>query len=366
MDDDRAVTLFLDGYRRASPHTQRAYRKEVERFVLWLKYTRPGQRRSLPAVTSSTISDYLSYLENPAPFPAEFLLRQGRQIRRAHVGQVASPVPQPFSGVLSIRSKAHAITVLRRLFDVLGNIEDQEGRPYCPFNPLRTMRTFSAKAIRASDAPTERGLSFAEWRHVLAAIEDTSDPSLARQRWIVMMIYLSFVRREEATRLTTRDLTPSRDGSWSLRVFGKGGAVRNIVASRVFMDEMAAYRRRLGREPLPGLGPSEPLILNAWGTGPVQPQVVYKECLAVFRRAAIVAKTAGDDRGAERLLRASPHWLRHTGISHALEFGIEARYVQAQAGHSSLAITGLYDHKERGAWERSFERLRPESMSQHH
>lgn len=358
MDDDGAIALFLESYGHSSPHTRRAYRKEVERFLLWLRHNHPGEPRLLPQVTAATISEYIAFMDRPTPFPADFLIRHGRQIEphRAPKG-VASPVAQPFSGPLSIRSKAHSVTVLRMFFDAITNVDGGDGRPYCQFNPLRTMRGFSAKAIRSGDSPRDRGFSFQEWSYVQSVIANPIDATAIRQRWIVMMLYLTFVRREEAVRLTTRDLTPSRNGAWSLRVFGKGGATRTIVASAAFMEEFSAYMRSLRKPSLPVPGLVEPLVQNTWGSGPVGPQVIYSECRHVFARAAVVAEAAGDTRAAQRLRQASPHWLRHTGISHALELGIEARYVQAQAGHESLSTTGIYDHKERDAWERSFERM---------
>jgi site-specific recombinase XerD len=46
--------------------------------------------------------------------------------------------------------------------------------------------------------------------------------------------------------------------------------------------------------------------------------------------------------------------MRHTGVSHSMEMGVDPRYVQAQARHSSLNITARYDHKKRQAWRDAF------------
>ena len=37
-----------------------------------------------------------------------------------------------------------------------------------------------------------------------------------------------------------------------------------------------------------------------------------------------------------------------------MEMGVDPRYVQAQARHSSLHITARYDHKKRQAWRDAF------------
>lgn len=45
------------------------------------------------------------------------------------------------------------------------------------------------------------------------------------------------------------------------------------------------------------------------------------------------------ERAAQRLLMASPHWMRHTGVSHTMEAGVDTQYEQAQARHSMLIST---------------------------
>jgi site-specific recombinase XerD len=60
---------------------------------------------------------------------------------------------------------------------------------------------------------------------------------------------------------------------------------------------------------------------------------------------------------ASRLRQATPHWMRHTGVTHAMESGASPRYVQAQARHSSLNVTAKYDHQVRRAWRADLERM---------
>lgn len=355
-NDDEAIRAFLAGYGTHSPHTQRSYAKEVKRFVLWLRYTAPGNPRLLPTVSPATISAFVEFLGRPTPFPASFLLEQGLPIQSARRNE-AGRVPQPFGAGLSVRSRAHSLAVLRRLFDVLSNTPGPGGGPYCPFNPFRVMRPISSNAIHSSMTPLERGFTFDEWTYVLQAVDTPQTRTQARRRWFVMLLYLAFLRREEAARLTMGDFTPSRSGGWSLHVLGKGGARRSIVASTALMKELAAWRKFLGKGPVPLLNEHEPVICNAWGTDSATDDTLYREIRTVLRSAAEAALAAGDERAAQRLQRGSPHWLRHTGISHAMELGVDHRYVQAQAGHASLATTGLYDHKDRALWESSFEKL---------
>ena len=40
----------------------------------------------------------------------------------------------------------------------------------------------------------------------------------------------------------------------------------------------------------------------------------------------------------------SPHWLRHSHASHALDRGASVALVRDTLGHSSLAVTSMYTH----------------------
>jgi integrase/recombinase XerD len=42
--------------------------------------------------------------------------------------------------------------------------------------------------------------------------------------------------------------------------------------------------------------------------------------------------------------KVSPHWLRHSHASHALERGTPIHLVQETLGHASIATTGGYLH----------------------
>ena len=47
----------------------------------------------------------------------------------------------------------------------------------------------------------------------------------------------------------------------------------------------------------------------------------------------------------EMWLKATPHWLRHSGISQALADGVDLLTIRDQAGHSSLLVTNQYLHR---------------------
>lgn len=100
-NDHEAVQAWL--HLHESPATQRAYRKEVERLLLWAVLERG---RALSSLTSEDAVAYRAFLRRPSP-------------RARWVG---SPRPRdaadwrPFAGDLSARSVAYAIAVINAMF----------------------------------------------------------------------------------------------------------------------------------------------------------------------------------------------------------------------------------------------------------
>lgn len=346
-DDDEAIRVFLASYSRRSPHTVRSYTKECRRFLLWLRATRDRGHATLPTVTVQDVHDYLDYLSNPRPFGARFLQAHGWK-------------QQPFRGPLGSESVKHCITVLHRMFAALRELRTAGNQPYCLFNPV-VLAHEGIAGTSTSDEQIEQALTLLEWQAVQATIESLPRETTRevqhyhRARWVMQLLYRTFLRRGEAAELTMGGFERGPDG-WSIRLVGKGNKKAKIVATEKLIAELAIYRESLGLTPLPSPGEARPAILSVTGNRRVSAQAIYLLCRALFDRAADRLE-ASDSEAAARLRVATPHWMRHTGITHALEAGAHARYVQAQARHSSLNVTARYDHKERQAWRRHLESM---------
>ena len=63
---------------------------------------------------------------------------------------------------------------------------------------------------------------------------------------------------------------------------------------------------------------------------------------SLLRRLCGCAAGAGRREGAERLERASTHWMRHSHASHAIAAGMPIEIAQQNLGHASLSMTTVY------------------------
>lgn len=49
---------------------------------------------------------------------------------------------------------------------------------------------------------------------------------------------------------------------------------------------------------------------------------------------------------AEKLRKATPHWMRHTHATHALESGVDLPAVRDNLRHASVSTTSIYLHSD--------------------
>ncbi len=340
-NDEYAIKVFMGSLARKSHHTIRSYEKECHRFLLWLKATKPPAPAMLPLVGVEDINNYLVFLENPRPFSDDFLSAHGWK-------------HQPFRKPLAEASVSHCITVLHQMFAAMRELRAGGDEPYCKFNPVKLAH--DGNSGPKDDDEVGQALTPSEWEAVQEAIDtlpretERDQRHYHRARWIFQLLYRAFLRREEAASLTMGSFEASPEG-WSIRLVGKGGKKTKIIATDKLMSELRLYRQTLGLPALPSPGEQRPAIMAITGKEKgVTAQAIYLICGVIYERAAELAKERGDTAAATRLSVATPHWMRHTGITHAMEAGVNPRYVMAQARHSSLNVTARYDHQERRAW----------------
>jgi site-specific recombinase XerD len=345
VNDLAAIEAWLAARAAGSPHTERAYRKEAERLLLWAVFAR---KRAVSSLNVDDAIAYRDFLFNPTP-------------RETWVGPSSAPrfSPQwrPFTGPLSARSVGHTLTVVRGMFDWLVAMR------YLAFNPFVAVPAVRAVDPAAADPTlrlsTDRYLSGAQWRMLREYLDDFAvDEAGIRARFAITFAYTTGLRASElvaatAGRLRVRasvEADPA-DGVFgsrrevSLRVVGKGAKVRDVPVApelETLLDEYLSVRS------LPGwneCAPDTPILSALEAPAPgraITTSTLYRMLRARFDALACTLNTQQRRGGGEAFERASTHWLRHTFGRHALADGASLNVVQMVLGHASVQTTTIY------------------------
>jgi integrase/recombinase XerD len=162
----------------------------------------------------------------------------------------------------------------------------------------------------------ERILTEADVHRMLALEPDRRNQVLLR------LLYIAGLRVSEIAELKWRDVQPRTDGG-QVTVFGKGSKTRTVLLPNAIWRELLRFRQHADRD--------APLFPSRRGGGHLHPTSIERVVLKAAQRAGVEGKV-------------SPHWLRHSHATHALERGAPIHLVQATLGHASVATTGRYLH----------------------
>jgi site-specific recombinase XerD len=334
--DLAAVRAWLEEF-RDSPHTQRAYRKEAERLLLWAWVERG---KAFSSLAREDLLRYEAFLADPQP-AARWC---GPKVPRA------SEHWRPFVGPLTAASRHQALTILDSLFDYL------VAGGYLAGNPLALRRRHGGTGRAGETRHIERFLDRTTWTHLYRFIETLPTDSPRQQaererlRFLFALLYLLAPRLHEVASHTMGSFIERR-GQWWWRVIGKGQKVALIPVPAPLLEALARYRAQLGLTPQPAPDDPTPLVCTLHGRRALAASQIYKLVKRTVRAAAD-ALEASDPVRAAQLRRASTHWLRHTALTHQAEAGIELRYLRQNARHAKVETTLVYLHVEEDRWHR--------------
>ena len=268
--------------RRASEHTVRAYRHDLEEFLAFVadRQKRPAEPRDLEI---AMVRGYLASLFG---------------------GNGASTIARKLSSLRSFGAY-----LVRR-----GERADNPAELVAmPKRPKVLPRFLSVDdASRLMEAP------------------DPDSPAGRRDRAMLEVMYGSGLRVSEVCGLDVADLELA-DATLRVRQ-GKGGKDRIVPIGGAEAGALEAYLgvRSLLRHPRTGYQDPQALFLSRRGarlTTRSVARLVDRGCLEVGTRT-----------------RVSPHALRHSCATHMLDGGADLRTIQEILGHASLKTTQRYTH----------------------
>ena len=328
-NDYQAVNAWLSLHESLA--TQRAYRKEAERLILWAIMERG---RALSSLTTEDAIAYRAFMRHPSPRARWVGAPQPR----------SSPGWRPFAGDLSARSTAYALSVLNAMYRWL--IEQR----YVLANPFAGVKV---RGGRPAQLDTAHAFSEHEWNLVRVVADGLewsygwSEPAAQRLRFMLDFAYATGLRISELVGAQLGAIDSDAHGDAWIRVVGKGHKAGKVVLPPLARAALDRYLVQRGLPVTPSKWrPSTPLIgsLGEDGSG-ISSWRMWRVMKRFFATAAEVVEE-GNPALADKLRQATPHWTRHTHATHLLEGGAELTTVRDNLRHASLATTSMYLHTD--------------------
>lgn len=181
---------------------------------------------------------------------------------------------------------------------------------YLPFDTGKPLRIPTPK-----ETISERILSQEE---VFSIFESAKNP---RDKMLLKLFYYTGLRVSEVSGLKYSCLQ-QREKTGQITVQTKGNKTNVILLPAHLWEELCAFRN--------GAQEDSPIFKSRKGNA-----LCVGQIQRIVRKIADKAGITGN---------VSPHWLRHSHASHALENGCPIHLVQKQLNHSSISTTGKYLH----------------------
>ncbi|BDD94308.1 hypothetical protein PanNE5_37480 [Pandoraea sp. NE5] len=154
------------------------------------------------------------------------------------------------------------------------------------------------------------------------------------------------MRASELVTATLGGIEVDVQGDQWLGLVGKGARAGKVALPPLARTALERYLLERG---LPTSGtrwaPKTPLIGDLGGdpAAGITSTRLWSVMRRFFTRAADILQ-ADSPAVADKLRRASPHWMRHTHATHALMRGAELTTVRDNLRHASISTTSIYLH----------------------
>ena len=329
-DDRQAVAIWLAARAERSPHTLAAYRRESQRLLVWLH----EQQLGLQQLHLDDLHRYYQHLQQP---PAHWI-----RPRKPQQNQQLLDTQLLISG-LSVSSLDYSRRVLGLLFDYL----QQAG--YLARNLIRLSQR--PATVQQHSSSVQRFLTVPQWQWLWAWLGSRprhtalADAHYMRDRWLLLLLYQTGLRRDEVARACMADFKVTTHG-WLLQVVGKGRKRREVSIHPQLMQALAEYRGWLGclqAEPQPD-ETDLPLIAAFNQQHGLQPLTARAIGLSIQQIGQAASAACPDPQMAAVLQQLSTHWLRHTNATHRLLAGASLETTQDELGHADPKTTRRYVH----------------------
>jgi len=314
------------------------------------------------------VEAYIKFLQNPSP--KEFWC--GPRRKKSIESEKAW---YPFAGPLS---ESAIKTALASLNSLMTYLVDARYLDFNAFALVRKKNRFKQNLDEQSFRIHERILREDEWSALVGMIEEEPESTpkelfkKERLRFLVSCLFYLGLRIDELAHATWADCKKLH-GKWWFFVRGKGDRLGKVPINSHLLQAIMRYRHAQNKPPLPEAFETCPLI-HSFKSNMIGPPakdkdptvLVSKKPLSVrqmsnllkdlaFKAAALFAKNSPS---YEKLMRFSPHWLRHLSASRQDLAGISFTNIMSNLRHQNESTTRLYVHAEDDIRHQEMEKLK--------
>lgn len=301
IDYDSYLDRFLQYIylsKTGSKDTQDAYRRDVQRF---LDYLKDEKIENFEEVSKENVSDYITKLRN---------------------GEIGG-------STLSNSSFARNLSSLKSFYKYLNKVEGVKNNP---------VKLFHAKT---STRKLPEFLSFDQIETLLNSF-NLEEPSEVRNRCMVEVIYACGLRVSECAQLKVNNIHLQEQ---YLKILGKESKERVVPFYPRCGQLLHVYLTQVRPLYLKDKEDHGYVFVNQKGA-PITSRTIQN----VVEQAGVRANIP---------YRLHPHMIRHSFATHLLDNGADLRVVQELLGHEKLATTQIYTHVTQDKLQKVVENAHP-------
>jgi integrase len=346
--------------------TYQAYKKELERLLLWAVLERG---KALSSLNTDDCKAYIRFLKGLTTADQHWVTEEPANKRygkwkpfyyrvpkhAASPAPDASALPQRVLSPKSINYAKNVITgclawLVKQNYLKHNNFQDIPSIKFAQNPLLIHNRAFTLKQMQLI-------FSYAEAQIQPGSVEFQVTRRLL---FILKFAFNTGLRLHELVAARFGDIECLADETrdhYFLRVVGKHSKLRKTSLPETFIDELQDYLKARGLPSqfdfLPHEAPLIPSLRDKTGRKHLTPAGLHK-CLAaffdqMFKHWEVEGQT--DKRLISKLQKASAHWLRHSYGSYlANDKEVPLTYIRDELGHANISTTSLYlntDAKQR-------------------
>lgn len=351
-----------------NPKTYQAYKKELERLLLWAILERG---RALSSLNTDDCRAYIQFLKNLTTAdqrwvtqqPANkhngkwkpFCYRAKKTEKSVMPDSTENELPQL---VLSAKSINYAKTVISSCMAWLVK------QHYLKHNNFEDLPNI--KFAHTSQQPANRAFTLTQMQFILAFAQSKIKPRSStegadrRLLFILKFAFYTGLRLHELAAASFGDIEYLEDDNgvhYFLRVVGKHSKLRKTSMPSTLIEELQSYLKQRGCpskfERLPLEAPLIPSLRDPTARKHLSPAGLHKILAEFFDQLYnhLNGDPDADLRLVSKIRKASAHWLRHSYGSYlANDRQIPITYIRDELGHSDISTTSLYlntDAKQR-------------------